>query len=110
MNVDYKENCENESFSSKTKTSKPCIPIKRTCFSAKSQKEHRLSWECKFIPFNGWTLILKKMVEIKAFLPKPKHQNCVSRWKEHVYFPNHKKNVDYHKNPCLSQLKDVLQF
>ena len=58
----------------------------------------RLSWESKFVPFDGWTLILRKMAKRKAFLAKPKHQNCVSQWKEHVLVSNHKKNRDYDGN------------
>ena len=38
-----------------------------------------------FVQFEGWTLILRKKVERKAFLTKPKHENHVSQWEEHIY-------------------------
>ena len=78
MNFDSKENDGNKSFSCKAKVLKPCILMKRTCFSAESWKELRLSWEPKFVPFDGRTLILRKMGELIAFLAKPKHQYNVS--------------------------------
>ena len=37
------------------------------------------------VQFEGQTLILRKMVERKTFLAKPKPQNCVSKKGEHVY-------------------------
>ena len=60
-------------------------------YSAKSQKERWLSYESKFVPFDGSTLILRKIIEIKAFLAKPKHRNHASQWKKCVYFAQSKK-------------------
>ena len=51
--------------------------------SAQSQKEWRLLWEFDFDTFHGWTLILRKMVEWKAYLANPKHQYGVSQYGEH---------------------------
>ena len=47
-------------------------------YSAQSWKEWRLSQKSMFVPFYGWTWILRNMVEIKAFVAEPNHQNCLS--------------------------------
>ena len=38
-----------------------------------------------FLPIDGWTLILKKLLEKKAFLIKPKVSMSLSQWEECVY-------------------------
>ena len=53
-------------------------------YDAQSQKELSLLEEAMFSSFNGWTLNLRKMVDGKAFLKKPKHQYHVSQWRERV--------------------------
>ena len=47
--------------------------------NAQSQNERRLSRESKFDSFDAHTLIIRKMVERKPFLAKPKHQCRVSQ-------------------------------
>ena len=51
---------------------------KEYVYSAQSWKEWRLSQKSMFVPFYGWTLILRNMVEIKAFVAEPNHQNYLS--------------------------------
>ena len=46
-------------------------------------------------PISRLTLIIRKMVEIKAFFAKSKHQYRVSQQDEHHWSPNNKKNGDY---------------
>ena len=50
-------------------------------------------------PFWWMNFDLRKMMKKKAFLAKPKHQNCVPQRKEHVLVSHHKKNRDYLENP-----------
>ena len=45
-----------------------------------------------------------------SFLTKSKHQYHLSQREECVYGANDEKKGDYYANPCLSQLKDELQF
>ena len=47
----------------------------------------------------------QKMVEIKAFLMKPKHQCHLSQRVERVYGGHHEKKRDYYVNLSLSQLR-----
>ena len=84
-NFDSNENGRKKKAFLENQSTKAMYPKEKNIFIVKSQKEERLSWETKFVPFDGWILILRKMVEIKAFLPKAKHQSYVSRWKKHVY-------------------------
>ena len=46
------------------------------------------------------------MVELKAFLANPKHQNRVSQWGEHDCSAYNKKNVDFHEYPSLNHSMD----
>ena len=56
--------------------------------------------------FKDWTLIIRKMMESKAFLGNPKHQGCVSQRGEHDCGANNKKNRDYYEHPSLSHFID----
>ena len=56
--------------------------------------------------FHGWTLITGKMVESKAFLPNPKHQDQFSQCREHDCRANNKINGDYSKQTSLSHFTD----
>ena len=109
VNFDFEENGGNKSFSSKTEASKPCIPLKRT-YCAQSQKECRLSWESKFVPFDGWTLILRKITKMKAFLANPSIKTVHPNDKNVFIVHNHCKNRDYRESPSLSHLMDELWF
>ena len=60
--------------------------MKRTCFSAQTQKKRRLPWDSKFVPFDGQNFDFREIVELKAFIAKPKHQNLVSQLEEHVKY------------------------
>ena len=46
------------------------------------------------------------MVEGKAFLANPKHQDCISQFGEHDCSANNKKNGDYHVHPRLFHLTE----
>ena len=48
------------------------------------------------------------MVERKAILANPKHQDRLSQCKEHDCSANNKKNGDYHEYPSLSHFTDEL--
>ena len=49
-------------------------------------------------------------MEIKAFLPKPKHQNVYPNEKNMLIVSNHKKNLDYHENQGLPHFLDERWF
>ena len=89
MKFNSKENGGKKTFHAKPKQDNRVSQWKKLVCSAQSPKEWRLLRESKFSQFEGWTLILSKVVERKAFLAEPKHQNRVSQWKEHVLVPNH---------------------
>ena len=78
MNFDFEEYGGNKSFFSKSKASKLSIRWKENVFCAQSQKESRLPWESRLVPFFGWTLILRKTMEVKVFLANPKHKKRTS--------------------------------
>ena len=48
------------------------------------------------------------MVERKAFLANPKHQDHVSQSREHDYSANNKKSGDYYVYPSLCHCTDEL--
>ena len=50
------------------------------------------------------------MVERKVFLMKSKHHNYLSQQGEYDHGAQNEKKGDDYVNPCLSQLKDELQF
>ena len=60
-----------------------------------------------FVTFKGQTLILRKIVEEKAFPAKLKHRYCVFKL-EDAFYHNHENNRGYYENPCLSHLRDKL--
>ena len=66
----------------------------------------RLLYVYKFDSFHGSTLIIWKMVERKAFLDNPKHQNHVSQWGKHDCGAHKKINGDYYEYPRLSHFMD----
>ena len=74
-----------------------------------SWNESRLFCESVFIPTERWASILK-MVEEKVFLLKPKHQYHLPH-KENMFMgPYQEIKGDYFVNPCLSQLREEIQF
>ena len=77
--MNFKENGRKKSFSYKTKASNHLSQWKEHIYNVLTQKEYRLSWESKFVPIGGQTLILRKVVEEKSFLVKPKTQYHVSQ-------------------------------
>ena len=95
MSFDFKETSEKKSFSCKTQALKSCIPIRIMCLWCPITKRMEIIMRIQFVPFDRWTLILRKLREGKAFLAKSKHQNRVSRRYEHDWRDNNKKNRDY---------------
>ena len=71
-----------------------------------AHKKWRLLWVSKFDPFHRWTLIIRKMVEIKAFHENAKHQYHASQWGEHDCSAHNEKNGDYNEYPSLSHFTD----
>ena len=74
MNFDSKENGGNDKLFLQYQSIKTVYPKKENVFIVPNHlkvgdyyKNHGL------FPFEGWTLNLRKMVEMKAFLGKPKH-------------------------------------
>ena len=62
----------------------------------------------KFVSFHGWTLIVTKIVERKAFLANPRHQCYVSQWGEHDCSAYNKSNGDCYEYQSLSHFMDEL--
>ena len=54
-----------------------------------------------FTPIDGPTLILRKVVEGKAFLMRPKHQFIYPKEENEFTIPNHEKKKDNYRNLCL---------
>ena len=73
-NFDSKKNSGKKSFSYETKVSMSSIPIRKNVSGAQSWKKMRSLHVSLFYPIDRWALILRKMVERKAFLTKPKYQ------------------------------------
>ena len=65
--------------------------------STQAQKEWRLLWESKFDTFHEWTLIIRKVVDRKAFLANPRHPYHVSQCGDHDCSASNKKNRDYNE-------------
>ena len=78
--------------------------------SANKNKNRDYSEHPGFILFNRWTSIIRRMVEIKAFLAKPKHQYRLSQCGEHDCSAHNNKNGDYNDYPSLSHLVDELKL
>ena len=87
--------CGKNNFSSQTKVSTSYILIRRTWLGYPITKKWRLLWETKFVTFDRWTLTIRKMVERKAFIAKPKCQYHVPKKENVIVVPNNKKNGDY---------------
>ena len=75
----HKENGGKKSFSQETQASISCIPIKRKCLWYPITKRMDTITRIHVHLFWGKSLILKKMVEGKAFLEKLMHPNHVSQ-------------------------------
>ena len=67
MNFDCKENGGKESFSCKPEVSISSITMWWTWLYCQQQEERWLLRASKFVSFRGWTLIIRKMGEKKAF-------------------------------------------
>ena len=79
MSFHSKKNGENKSFSCKTNASNHASQWEECVYSAQSLKELRLLRESEFVQFKGWTLIVRKMLEIKV------HHNLALKYAECVY-------------------------
>ena len=58
--------------------------------------------------FPGWTLIIRKIVERKAFLINPKRQYRVSQYGEHDCSAHNEKKGDYNEYPSLPHFTNQL--
>ena len=87
MNIESKENWWKKSFSYETNTSLSLsfIPMRRMCVWCPTMKRKEIITYIKFVPIERWTSILRKMIEKKTFLMKPKHHYHLSQWGECVY-------------------------
>ena len=56
--------------------------------------------------FNGETLVIRNIVERKAFIANPKHQYRVPQCGEHGCSAHDKKNVDYYEYQSLTLFAD----
>ena len=101
---------EIKAFSCKTKASKPCIEWGKLIHCGQSQKEKRLLRVSMYVSFDKWTLILKKMVERKAFLGNQRINIMYLDVDNMFIVANHKKNGHYYECPSLSHLTDELWF
>ena len=73
------------------------------------EKKRRLLCESMFIPIKIRTSILK--MAIREVSLRNQSINIIYLNEENVFMmSNHEKIGDYFVNPCLLQLKDVLQF
>ena len=64
-------------------------------YGAQSWKETRLLWEHKFISIDEQTLIIRKIMEGKPLLMRPKHQFIYPNKKNAFIVPNHEKKRYY---------------
>ena len=62
----------------------------------------------KFVLFHKSTLIVREMVERKAFLANQSANIVYPNEENMIAVPNHKKNEDYYENLGLSYLMDEL--
>ena len=85
MNIDSRQIDDSKAILAKEKNQYRASLIGERVYDLLSWKECRLFQESNFVFFSGWTLILRKIKERKAFLAKPKYQYCVSQWGEHNY-------------------------
>ena len=102
-NFDSKKNNGKKSFSCRTKASKSCLPMMRICLYCPITKEMYILRIIQVYLLDGWTLILRKMVEKKACLAKPKHQYHPND-KIRIIVRNYQKNSGFYENPSLSHL------
>ena len=98
INIDSKENGGMKSFSYQTKSSNCVYQWGECVYSAQSQKKQRILQESMLLKLDGWTLILRRMVELKAFLAKLKHQIMYTNEENVFIVSNHKKKKDYYEN------------
>ena len=87
------------------------VSQQRECvYGTLKQQERRLLQESMFISFNGWTLILNRIVEKKLFLGS-QSMNIVLPIEENVFVvSNSRGKNDYCKNQCLSFMAEELWF
>ena len=104
INFDYMENGGKKSFTCKRKASISCIPIWKTWYNT----HNRLLKVSKFALICKWTLIIRKILERKAFSTKRKHRYIYPYTENMIIVPNNKKNGDYLENPSLSHFTDEL--
>ena len=61
-------------------------PSEENAFTMPNHEKNGYNYKINvYVLFDGWTLILRKIMEGKTFLAEPKHQYHVSQWGECVY-------------------------
>ena len=84
-------------------------PNEENMLIAPNYQRLEITMRIKFVPFDGRTLILKKMLEKKKLFLLNQSIKIMSSNEENVFMvPNHQKVGDYYGNPCLSNLTDKL--
>ena len=102
MNFDYKENGVKKSFSCQTKASNIVYPNVENMIVVPITKRMEIVTSIQVCIISRMPLILRKMVERKAFLTNPKHQYLLSQCREDDCSANNKKNEHYSGFPSLS--------
>ena len=95
MNIDSKQNFANESFSSKSKASKPCIQNTRMCLLCVTIVRREIIMRIKVCHILWINFDSKENGRKKALLANPKHQYHVSQCGQRDYHGSNKKNGDY---------------
>ena len=98
MNFNSTKNGQNKSFSCKTKSSKPCILMKRMCLYYPITKRVEIIMRIQVCPVERMNSDSKESRGTKSISFKTKHQNGVSYRGEHVNRAQSQKNEDYHEN------------
>ena len=106
ININYKENGGKENFSCKSKALISCIPTRRAWLKCPITRRMKILWESKFNSFHQWTLIVRKMVKIKAFLANKKYQYRVSQWGDYDCRAPQQKNGDCYEYLSLFHFTD----
>ena len=78
----FQKNVEKKTILMKPKHHCHLSQLGECVYGAQSRIKKRLLCVSMFVQFDGWALIIKKMVERKAFLLKPNHWYLVSQCQE----------------------------
>ena len=105
-NINYKENGKKKAFLANPNIN-TVYPNVENMIVVPLIKKWRLLQVSKFVSFHRYALVIRKMLERKAFLANPKHQYRVSQQGKHDCYAHNKKNGDYYEYPGLSLFTDI---